>query len=1020
MELLFAKNKRLFQDNLSTGIKLSSDIDEKLLLDITKNKVLKDFEMPLILSDGEVTASGPAEAFKFKEIPNVNILGNADANLRIAIFDSAQDLVNDLMKNDNLKIDLPSIDDKKNAYGVFSYSYSINGDVEGEWPLGSALLSASVDANHEKRAAVIVTLKKTTGIQKAIVDIISELQSPRQVQKAKDLDPGTYLVMQREGALNANFGAQVGFDFDWAYESQNPNFPGTLGLQTKLGGLLNVGLNIAGEFTLIVSRPTKDDVIHLHLNKRKLNGWNFAAGLNASVQGDLNEFDDFSVNDLIKATIGIHHAQILEDIRNWVDPDEAEKKLHGLTDKLLKEVTGTSTFKKARLAIIDLFDKWDAVGNEGGGVILKLIEENASVDLAEVQKEFKKLGNEDVADFLEEKLQKTGFLDTQLGQILSAIVPFDDLFEIVAEQELVDKLQDKALKVSELLDLQELIKKLHKNISEKLSLDRIRKAAKSENLEDLGDWLKGKLSSLTQNDLADELRSMDAFITNFENNAAQIFEKVKTALQKEYGMSFAYTYQKEKEHSALINAQFNFAENAEVGHILEEALDGDYSQLLTNTQIKGILLTKGVLTHRLKKQKTLSLVIPGAKRNFTRINQSIAMGTFIDDIDGRLIMYELNASDTIRRNKRLIQLALTSNYFGKKKGHAFGVEKESLKVSFDFKVQDKKLKTRHLEQIIEPFIKVNLSKPFSDATKLTTDQWIGQMDNDIEKFNANGKRRFGKTLINMSLKIPSKIGNVWMEAPGNKKHKVYREVSAAIQRSMRALVQTFAYENEEMFTKNYNKERLQAILLYTSLPVVNHRSYNYSDLIKKPSAVTSSLGRNMVLLVDKLRHDPDPQVRRSADDFNNIQTSIAEITNMMQHDSDFNQKLGHLVSIERNIVSKVIKSATKISGLKELAVKHPDKAIKKLSEFGAQLTDTINDINVGFIAIRKDYTRFMGPNLFIAASRALDPSLDDNTTGYLELIVLKESSNFEMETYLDGKKPNVKDMIVSQMITDFQ
>ncbi|WP_282122155.1 hypothetical protein [Algibacter mikhailovii] len=1017
MELLFDKNKNLFQDQLSMGIKLSSGIDEKLFLEIAQNTTLKELELPIVIAEGGITASGPVKEFRFKEVPNVSISGNAGANLRIGIYDKAEDVIKDLIHKDKLGLDLPDLDDKS-VYGVFSYGYFINGDVEGEWPLGSVQLSASVDGNEEKRAAVIVTLKKTIGIKKAIVGIISELQSPKQVQNAKDLAPGTYLVMQREGTLNTNFGAQVGFDFDWTFESQNPNFNGTLGLQTRLGGLMQVGLNIAGEFTLIVSRPHKGQVIHLHLNKRRLNGWNFAAGLNASVQGDLNEFDDFSVNDIIKATIGIHHAQILEDIRQWVDPDVAEKKLHGLTNQLLKEITGTTTFKKANQTLIALFDKWDAVGNEGGGAILKLIEDNASVDLSKVQEDFKKLSTADVADFLEEKLEKTGFQDTKFGQILGSIVPFDDLFEIVAEQELVNKLQDKSRKLSELLDFQELIKNLHKKISEKLSLDRIRKAAKSGNLEELGDWLKGKLTSLTQNDLADELRLIDAYISNFENNAVQIFEKVKTALQREYGMSLAYTYQKQKEYSALIDAHFNFAQNAQIGDILEEALDGNYSQLMTNTEIKGIHLNNGILTHRIKKQKTLSLLIPGAKRNFSRINQSIAAGTFIDEQDGRLIMYELNASDTIRRNKRLIQLSLTGNYFGKKKGHSFGLEKESLKVSFDFKVQDKKLRRRHLEQIVEPFIKVNLKHSFSETTNLTTDQWINQMDYDIENFNANGKKRFGKTLITMTHKIPPQIANAWMGAPSNKKDKKYKEVSSAIQKSMRGLVQTFAYENEEMFTKNYNREKLQVILLYTSLPVVKDIHYNYNDLIKRPGRVTANLGRNIMILADKLRLDPDPHVRRSADDFDNVQTSIREITNMMVNDSDFIRKLENLVSKEHNIVSKVIKSATKISGLKKTAINHPEIAIKKLSEFGAELTDTINDVNVGFIAIRKDYTRFMGPHLFIAASKALAPGLVDNTTGFLELIVLKESSNFEMESYLDGKKPEIKDIIISQLIVD--
>ena len=1020
MELSFTKNKSLVQNNLSTGINISSGIEGKLALAIQQDKALKELEMPIILGQGQITASGPSEEFKFKDSPNVSISGGASSELRIALYNSAEEVTKDLMKNDKLKIELPSIDDT-NVYGLFSYGYTVNGDVEGEWPLGSVSLSANVDTSIEKRAAVIVTLENNVGIQSAIVSIISELKSPKHVQTAQDLSPGTYLVMEREGTLNANFGAQVGFDFDWAHESQNPNFPGTLGLQAKLGAQLGVGLNLTGEFTLIVSRPNEDEVIHLQLCKRKLNGWNFAAGLNATVQGDLNELEEFSVDDLIKATIGIHHGQIFEDIkeiRNFTSPHELEKKLHGLTDDVLKEITQTSTFKNARKTLINLLDKWEAVGDEGGEAILKLIEENTSVNLGALQEEFNRLGTEDVSDFLEEKFQKTGFHDTQFGQTLGAIVPFDDLFEIVAEQELVDMLQDKALKLSELLDLQEIIKNLHGSISENLSLDRIRKAAKSGDLDDLGGWLKGKLSSLTQNDLADELRSIDSFITNLENNAADIFEKAKKALQKEYGMSFAYSYQKEKENSALIDVKFNFASNHKVSAILKEVLDGDYSQLLTNTVIDGIHLTKGVLTHRIKKQKTLSLSIPGAKRNFTRINQSIAKGTFIDEIDGRLIMYELNASDTIRRNKRLIQVALVGNYFGKKKGHSFGIEKESLKISFNFKLQNKNLKTRHLEQIIEPFIKVNLSKPFSQVTDLTTDQWIKQMDEDIEKYNANGKRRFGKSLINMSLKIPSKIGSVWLNAPRNKRHEVYKDVSAAIQTRMRALVQTFAYENEDMFTKNYNRQRLQAVLLYTSLPVLNDIDYNYSDLIKKGGSVTSRLGRNIARLVDKLQHDPDAEVRRSADHFDNIQESITEITRKIGYNALFDQQLENLVTKERNIVQRVIKSAIKISGLKEVALTDPDNAIKKLSEFGTQLTETLNDVSVGFIAIRKDYTRFMGSNLFVAASRALDSSLADNTTGFLELIVLKESSDFEMESYLDGAKPDMKDMIVSQMITD--
>ncbi|MEO1032216.1 MAG: hypothetical protein AAFX55_12465 [Bacteroidota bacterium] len=1015
MELLFQKNKELFEDQLNLGVKISSDIEKKDLEAIVKNKPLSDVDLPIILADGDVTAK-TGDDFKFKDVPNVNISAGVEGNLRLAIYDTTKETIDDL-KSDDLDIELPELDANE-CYGVFSYGYTINGNVKGDWPLGSVKLSASSDGGKSKRAAVIVTLKKSLGVKKSLLNIIGQLRSPKQVNSATDLAPGTFLVMDREGHLETNFKAKVGFDFDWLYESQNPNLSGTMGLKTKLGGFFGVGFNLAGHYNLTVSRPNRNRVIHLKLDKRRLNGWNFAAGIDASVQGDLP--DDFSVDDLLKATIGVHHLQALQDIRSWLDPNNLDQKLHGITDDLLQKITETNTFNKAKTFLEDLFEKWDAVGEESGSALFNVIEQYTSVDLVEIQNEFKELANTDVTKFLNEKLQKIGFLNTPFGEVLSDIIPFDDLFEIVADQKLVKQLQEKAEKIAELLDLEAFIKKLHKNISEELSLDRIRKAA-SGDLSELGDWLKEKLERLTDNHIVDELEKINTFITNFRLNGAKVFEKVKEALEREYQLSFAFAYQKEQESTALINAKFNFTENPKLGNILDDVLDGDYSELLTNSEIKGIFLENGVLTHKIKKQKTLSLVIPGAKRNFTRINQSIAKGTFIDESDGRLIMYELNSTDTRRRNNRLIQLALTGSFLGNKKSPAFGIEEESLKLSFNFRVQNKRLKTLDLEEIVEPFIATNLAQPFKDTRQLTTSQWLEQLDDFTEHHLGNGRRVFGKTLINMVLKIPSEIGNAWLDAPTNRKHSIYLDLSEAVQLRMRELARIFVFENNNLLNHrkhNIPRENLLAMLLYMSMPTVRKRRYNFSHIVKKTSDFAAKLNGNIMRLEDKLRLDPDEEMSDLADKFKNRQAIVSEIADGIERNSKFQRYMKIIVANESEIIRDLIEFATEMPSVKKLLKKDPEKGLAELAKYGSKLTKKVSNFNFELIGENSDNSRFIGPELFITASKILKPRLNFKTHGYLELIVLKNNHSFEMETYLDGERPKLEDILISQLIAN--
>ncbi|MCL6294867.1 hypothetical protein [Jejuia spongiicola] len=1009
--ILFEKNIELFENNANLGIEINSN--QAVIINNRLNKI----SLPIILGEGELTVSGDTEKLKFKDIPKVSI--EAKAGLKIAIYDTAEEAVKDLLINDTLNVELPELDNGF-AYGVFSFNYTISGKAEGKWPLGSVSTTASVSASKKKRAAVIVKLAKTERIRSAIGQLISELQSPSRVKRANDLSPGTFLVMEREGALNAKLGAQAGFDFDWEKESQNPNFSGTVSLQAKLAAEISIGLNLQNNFSLVVSRPEEVPTIRVQLYKRKLNGWNFAAGLNAWGKADLGEFNELSVEDLIKATIGIHHGQILEDIRKYSNPDNLKDELFGITEDIVKKITQIDIIKDAKKTLNDLFEKWDAVGAEGGEAIFKLIKDNTSVDLQSLQTELKDLGNPDtgVSKFLEEKMQDTGFHDTALGQVLESIVPFDDLFDLVGDQELVKKLQEKALKTSELLDFEALIKNLHKEISEKLSIGKIKKAAKFADEKELSDWLKGKLESLFdgQKELIDELKAINTFIENMHKKGEKILEKVKTALQKEYELSLAFTYQKEKEHSALIDASFSFNADTNPTNGLQALLKGDYGNLLTN-EIKGIHLSKGVLTHRVKKQKTFSLSIPGVKRDFTRINESFVKGTFMSEVDGRFIMYEFESSDTIKKNREFIKLAIMGDYLGKKKQNDFGVEKESLKVSFDFKYQEKALSKKLLTRIIDPFIEINLKEPFSEITDLTKTNWVKQL-----KSNHRRKKVLGNTLIRMTVKMSSDLGRAWYSAPTKKKDDKYKKLSGALQSKLRELLFITAFENEVLLTKGYALEKLQAVILYASLPVMYGYDYDYYDLIKDFNSLKTNLAKTITTLHNKLENSTDPELKKRAKRFRNINNSIQEIIERIETSEDFEFYLNLLVGKEEMLIEKVINSAIKIGEAKENAASDPKRTMRRLSSFGKDLTKALNSFNINFITKGSggDFTRFFGANLFITASKVFDPNIDENTTGYLELIVLNKDSKFKMKSFMYGEKPPSEDRFMSQLIVDLE
>ena len=756
----FTKNKDLFNKNLSTGIEFSSEANPEFLLALAKNTPLQNanLDFPLILGNGQLTATGNKKKFQFKGNSELVVQGGLEASMRFGIFTEVSQLSEDLIQTDKLQLSLEV--QKDQFYVLFSTSYELGGEAQGKWILNGGSLNASLSGTKSGRLNVIKVIKPGTGLKDAIKATLSEFKLPKHIKTPEDISPGTYLITESYGAVKASFGAQVGYDFNWLFESELQGLEGTVGLRAKLGAQLGIGFDDAGQYALMLSRRDRKTKVRLQLFKQRKNGRSFALALAASVKANLDDFRDTSLDELIKATLGIHHAQILEDlkgIRKWTDVDKLEDNLLGLSEGLVKELVDATgeTFEKARKKLLDLLKAWEKLEQDAAAVLWQILDDklagNGEFKPSELVADFQEIANKDkeeIQDFLKEKLSRVGYEKTAFGKLLNAILPAEDIIAAITDSGLFKKLQKEAKNMADVLSLEEKISHFHSKLSEELQLKRVKEAVQTANLEDLGPMLSSKLFELiTENGqfVLEKLEEIDQFIDKIRENSEVIFEKTKEALQKEYGISFALSLQRQKENQALIDASFKLG-SSKIGKVFKAALQGNFDALLVGDHGDAISLNEATLTHSLEKSKSISLSLPFIERDFSKINKAISSGKFIQEADGKLLMYELVAEDTIRRSKKLSQLAIEGLYSVKNSEGVFNPKNRSLYLSYNFRLAKKRFKTKHLEQLIEPFFKMYLPDAFSNnlqQPKISTDLWIRQLDDQIDAINHNGKNNFG-------------------------------------------------------------------------------------------------------------------------------------------------------------------------------------------------------------------------------------------------------------------------------------
>ncbi len=1047
MKILFDKNKELFEGNADLGVEFSSDIDANVW-----DTPLEDLgKMPYIIGQGKVQVSAPEQTIKFKDAP-ISFSGQAGAFLRVGVFDSADSVMEDLVETDKLTVNLCTAEEGA-CYMLFSVGYEVAAEAEGKWLFTGGSISAGVDGDLKQRLAVVKTVSKDTAFKDAIKATISELRLPIMIDATTDMDPGTFLVTESAGSIAGKFGAQVGYDFNWIVDSTIPELEGSVGIKAKLGAALGFGFEDAGNYALTLCRKDGGDRLDLKLYKLKKKGHNFAMSLAGSLQGDLDEdLEATTVSDITKAVLGAHYDQVLEvftKIKDLSDLDNLKEELGGLTDDILiglMNTSGAQALDQARLKLIGLLEDWEQLGDEAGATIWKLLddqlERQVDVDLDQLREDITLIGSEDqkaVQEFLEEKLSKVGYQNTPFGKLLNSILPTEDLIRAVTDSELFKDLQEEAQAVGEFLKVENHIADFHGKLSEALHLSQIKKAIEDNTPENVSELIKYRIMDMvfkegsTQMEMLEQIQE---FIELMETKATDIVEKTKEALQKEYGASLAYTFQKTRERTALIDASFTLGD-AEVDGIFKKVLRGHFNEVLTTDLGDKIVLHQGTLTHSINSQKTVALSLPYMKRDMVHINNSMATGKFIQEADGRLMMYELQAEDEIMRNRRMSQAMVEGYYRRKKKGMTAKEVGRSLDFSYTFRIARESIRVRNVEQVAEPFLRKFLFTE-DGVDEFNVDAWLADMEAKAAA-ESPGNDRFGKTLVGLEVRVPSEIGSAWFRANANALDQSYVDVAVAIQQQLREVLPFYYFQQEEAFDLGHGGNsryyQMFALLLYMSIAPSKKLTfkkkkelkYHWSWLIpgtRQKAVMDKATQRNLAIHIGQMRtrllQERDPALRALASNFDIGKNEFAQILEDGCQKSTIYYLMNDVFNAEYQIIKGVINAGTSLAEAVGAAGKDDvDRTLTALAEFGRTLTQTLNSETAFPVLGKKDYTRFLSADIFSTVARTLDPTIGKNTQAVFELMVLKEDSTFDLNSYKeDGKVPDAKDMIVSTRIQD--
>jgi len=1055
----FTKSKKFLAGGSSATVEFTAVKDPATLDALLQNEPFpKEVTLSSINLQGE---AGTKEILFAGGSGNVTFKANGGFFSGLGVYMNPTSLLKDLQLDDDISEGFDVGSSPNDIFVALRWGYDVKASAQGSVALGAGgSVTFSGDAGRDAAYAVVRLFNKDARSRDSVEATVNSWVLPKQISSADDIEPGTWIIASVDGSFAAKVGITYGLDYSWVRKLDAGGLSGDIGLKLHLGVSAALGFSASGKYAVVVSRqPAKDDedqskLVRLRLFKQKQNGWDINLDAGADVQMNPSDAIPANLDDFIKAVFGIHGAQILKELDKWTgSPDTLPATLagdvEGYAEKFLGAVTGInldtalpelqSRIDEARAKFTGFITQWNALPQRVSALLQKVVSGAGGGDVESALQEIGNLSQQiasgdpgGIRQLLQNALADVEFSRTTAGQWLETAAAKGILNVLSDEAPEIAKLKDIATKSNNVLDgkdVEDVLKKFQQYVDDKLNLDKIVEIANSNNLDLMKDYelLKARLEAFLERELdLDALKKIAAAVKNFRDKSADYYEAARGALTKKYSFTASATYQSSSTSAALLDVTFDFGDPSTLP-FYSDAVDGKFNDLFLRQQ-DGVTIKEARLSHAISKQTHVEIHLPLYDRVTDHINNSFADVSPKDDKEGRVLVYELNAEDTFTVKARLNSTLAVGGFWNV---GANGVRvhtdpddaEESLNYNYSLRMFKPDAGLADLTYLLKPYAERYFFSVFGGDGLF--ESWINALDNA-----AGGK--FGKTLISLQLSLPTKVTAGWLKAPQDKKSPVYVNMSKAMQERLKELT-PYGYFQDPNHYKN-NNINARCILAYAAMPptanlvgdppdIKESNSNIYWDYLGRPEYVRFMLERQettqrlaglLTQVIKRLNNTPG--FASVAGDYNNTDKVLSNAKT-----SDGLRVVNYFLRFESKFVDAVQNAAVTLAKFQVQAPNNPDQARVTLSKFGSDITDIFND-GIGGV-YGGDKSRPLSTLLFVEAARELDPTLADVTpNAMLEIIVLKDTSTFDPDKYLnpdkypDGGLPPKDDVVLQTRV----
>ncbi len=1006
--LKFQRNLPFLNSAGSLGINASAGSAELIpvLASETAPFPDKDFEIGQI----SVTASTPEPIVFGRGSLKASFTAKAGAFAGIGVYRDVEKVLKTLSPNEAILpgLDLGPTDDTN--FLVLRWGFDAEAKASGAIALGAVgKATLAVEGSADGHFAVVRRLPRTLPARTALHQLANSWMLPRQVTDISDLAPGTWLVSEVGGSVGIKVGVQAGWDFNWIRETKLGTLQGDIGLRLDLAVKAAFGFRAEGRWAVVVARETDAPELRLRLFRLKSQQTDFSFKATAGLTG-VNTLLPRNADDLIKGIFGTHGAQVLAQIavvEKWTNPS---KKLTDLlaeagvdqAKNLIAHVANVPVdqlddkFNNVQKRVAGLVNAWRDLDHKVAATILKMVEDKVDLGpVREIAKTLKTATPESLKSLLAAKLGATQFLTTPEGRLLDSLAGESGVLSLLNRP--LAEVRSLASQIAKLLDggmIEESLGRFQQFIEDQLNVGKVLNVITTTDFNSMDALLKKKLADFlgkTGINFAD-LDQIRGVIHNLLNKRQEFFEKALNAFEKTYTAEFAVAFQKSVTRQAHLDLTFDFRNDpAGVSDFLKSALAGDFDRVMTESH-PSVRFGLATLSHGIRRKSHVELTLPYFKASQTHLNEALATVKAIDD-SGRVLVFELDAEDTIATNKRNSSLALALSLSRQSPApQTLRVHQaDSFRYTYFMRQAIKRATRDDLDGQLRPLFTQYL-------TNQNVDGFLAYFDARTEEVIPETPDFIGNTFINLQLSLSGAAaafaGDAWLNIPkeGKDRLPLKQKMSEAIQNVIRDLTLANYFQSAERFQ---TLDSAFVLLAWAALPAFNSKGklfWDWPDLTLLRARLDAddtraNLAQMLGPIAKRLGHNPGTR------SFYEPSQAAKILANVKTNDP----RLAGLLSAEAGIIDTAASAYDSMA--KFDAAQKPSKAIEELAKFGSKLTEAFNskvtNLYLGGVS------RALGTAIYLAATKALAGSDHDlSADALLTITALRSDAVFDTESYL--------------------